>query len=1009
MKQTYTKVLAFIACLLSGMSAIAASYVVDGIYYNDFGVCDSVSVTTGDSLYKGDIVIPDSIVVDGKTLIVAEIGTKAFQKCTELTSVKISNNCVHIANYAFDGCSALTSAKLPQSTANPITLNSYAFRNCAALSEVNIPETCDKIGVSTFRGCSSIKSIAIPDSTIVYSNAFYDCTGLTNVTIGEGVTAAGWGLFYNCSSLTELTIPLSLLNSNVNNLCYGCTSLTTVNLPDEATVFNLGSAMFQNCTNLENINIPSKLTDIPSNCFQDCSKLNNIVLPDSLETIGSNAFRGCSSLTAINFPEKLTAIPDYAFRDCSSLTEITLPESITSIGSYAFYNCASLTTVNILGKATIGSDAFNFSSSITPTYITTLNAPNGLGTIGSWAFSGQKLMVADLTLSGESVGRSAFYDCAELSSVKVDVTGNVIQSAFSGCTKLDTIDVKCAQIEANAFYNCSAIVSATIDCDSILNANAFNKLSSKCKYLNINCPTIPGGLFVTSSTSYNSTLNELILGEKVTNINNNFSSCNDLYYIKIASPTPPANASFTAKQGLTTTRIILNGEWVDTYKQADGWKDFYYVIAKWDTAKATLIDGIYYNFTSENTAEVVAGENAYTGAITIPATVEYEGNTYNVTAIRSEAFRNSKITSISLPEGIERIGVGAFYGCSFKSITFPNSLTTLDACAFGTSDITSITWGTGLTALNGMTFWTAYSTTTRELTIPASITSLGYGDFGGWIGYEGGTVTMESATPPTTDTGVFDTPYSDFTSYSDYATLIIPAGSLEAYQSVTPWKYFGTINEKKVASETLFEYKGLWYEVIEGSENEVQLVADQYSGKTTVHANPKNGDKVYTVTRIAENAFAGTNVTIITLPSTITTIGENAFNVTDVSSFRLFCNATTPPTLESTSTFAFDNWNLWEINYNLYVPAGSEEAYAAADQWKEFTIKTDNTGIESIDADGNNVVVNGNEISVEGDANIAVYSINGQLIYAGENITVAVPAGVYIVKVNNSVTKVIVR
>lgn len=650
MKQTYRKVLTFIACLLCGISAIAADYVVDGIsYIKKTASTVWVNKTDGSYTYSGDIVIPSTITVNDTTFSVVAIASYAFQNCTEVTSITIEEGVGKIYDLTFSGCTALASVKLPES----LTL----------------------LGNWCFTGCSSLEEITIPE---------------------------------NCLSIYKYT--------------------------------------FQDCTSLKKCKLPSKITTIPSYFFQNCTSLESIELPEGITVISNGCFDGCSSIASFDLTG-ITSIGYDAFQG-TGFTEITIPESITSIGSSAFYNCSNLTTVNILGKANIGRDAFSFSSSITPSYITTLNAPNGLGTIGDRAFFKQKLMVAaDLTLSGESVGSASFNSCAELSSVKINVTGNVASDAFYNCTKLDTIDVKCAQIESGAFQNCSAIVSATIDCDSILSTNAFNNLSSNCAYLNINCPTIPGGLFVTSS--YNSTLSELILGEKVTNINNNFSSCGNLYSINIASPTPPANASFTAKQTLTTTRIILNGEWVEAYKQADGWKDFYYIVAEWDTTKATLIDGIYYNFTSENTAEVVAGENAYTGAVSIPATVEHEGNTYNVTAIRSEAFRYSKITSVSLPEGIEKIGVGAFYACNnLESITFPNSLTTLDACAFGISAITSITWGTGLTALNGMTFWKIRGSYSTELTIPASITSLGYGDFGYWFDGHGGTLTMESATPP---------------------------------------------------------------------------------------------------------------------------------------------------------------------------------------------------------------------------------------------------------------------
>lgn len=656
------------------------------------------------------------------------------------------------------------------------------------------------------------------------------------------------------------------------------------------------------------------------------------------------------TITIDDVTYKVVRINSNAFSGFSGVTSITLPNTINYIGGYAFKQ-TSITTISIPESVIqIGWNAFEKCTSLE-----TVTLPEGLTYLPDQAFDGCSVLTTiNLPSSLTKINMRCFRNCYKLANIEIPSSVNTIgQQAFQNCSKLP------------------------------------NKIS-------INAETVGSGAFSGCKIYY------LTLGENVKTLNDAFSNCT-IYEFTFNTPTPPSTSTY--KYCDATTIIRLNGEWVEAYKQADVWKDFYYVVATWDKTKSTLIDGIYYNFTSENTAEVVAGENAYTGAITIPATVEYEGNTYNVTAIRSEAFCKSAITSVSLPEGIEKIGVGAFYACnSLKSIAFPNSLTTLDACAFGTSAIEKITWGTGLTALNGMTFWKTRNSFTPELTIPASITSLGYGDFGGWFGYDGGSLTMESATPPTVDAGVFDSPFSFFD--GEYAVLNVPAGSLEAYKSTEPWKYFGTINEKKVVSETLFEYKGLWYEVIEGSENEVQLVADAYSGySVVVPATAKNGDKIYTVTRIAENAFAGTNAKNITLPPTITTIGENAFNVTNSIMFYLYCNATIPPTLESTSTFAFDTWR---YKY-LFVPAGSEEAYAATDQWKEFTVKTDNTGVESIEANGNNIVVNGNEINVEGDANIAVYSINGQLIYAGKNITVSVPAGVYIVKVNNTTHKVIIK
>ena len=77
-----------------------------------------------------------------------------------------------------------------------------------------------------------------------------------------------------------------------------------------------------------------------------------------------------------------------------------------------------------------------------------------------------------------------------------------------------------------------------------------------------------------------------------------------------------------------------------------------------------FIDGIYYNLnTGTQVAEVCSGDNNYTGDVVIPSWVTYNDNKYQVTIIGEEAFLNSKITSIFIPNSINKIGNNAFQGC----------------------------------------------------------------------------------------------------------------------------------------------------------------------------------------------------------------------------------------------------------------------------------------------------------------------------------------------------------
>ncbi len=77
------------------------------------------------------------------------------------------------------------------------------------------------------------------------------------------------------------------------------------------------------------------------------------------------------------------------------------------------------------------------------------------------------------------------------------------------------------------------------------------------------------------------------------------------------------------------------------------------------------IDGIYYNFISESEAEVTSDYlGAYFGDVTIPASVTYDGKTYNVTSIGSYAFNGCDgLTSVTIPESVTGIRYMAFYNC----------------------------------------------------------------------------------------------------------------------------------------------------------------------------------------------------------------------------------------------------------------------------------------------------------------------------------------------------------
>ena len=93
------------------------------------------------------------------------------------------------------------------------------------------------------------------------------------------------------------------------------------------------------------------------------------------------------------------------------------------------------------------------------------------------------------------------------------------------------------------------------------------------------------------------------------------------------------------------------------------------------SAQKFKVDGIDYYITSESEKTVgvtrfrssgnaVKSSNTiYSGAVTIPKSVPYNGNTYRVTSIGNSAFEYcSGLTSVEIPNSVTSIEWGAFLG-----------------------------------------------------------------------------------------------------------------------------------------------------------------------------------------------------------------------------------------------------------------------------------------------------------------------------------------------------------
>lgn len=117
MKQFYWKMAMIVIILAICMNASGYDFEVNGIFYG-YNASDQTAFVTyerWENSYSGDIVIPSSVIYQGKEMAVNKIGDRAFFNCTELHSVVIPHTIEEIGEYAFDGCTGLTLLKIPNS------------------------------------------------------------------------------------------------------------------------------------------------------------------------------------------------------------------------------------------------------------------------------------------------------------------------------------------------------------------------------------------------------------------------------------------------------------------------------------------------------------------------------------------------------------------------------------------------------------------------------------------------------------------------------------------------------------------------------------------------------------------------------------------------------------------------------------------------------------------------------------------------------------------------------
>ena len=160
----------------------------------------------------------------------------------------------------------------------------------------------------------------------------------------------------------------------------------------------------------------------------------------------------------------------------------------------------------------------------------------------------------------------------------------------------------------------------------------------------------------------------------------------------------------------------------------------------------------------------------------------------NITEIPQCCFYlQTKLTSLSLPEGITAIGDDAFCGCKISSLTLPSSLKTIGARAFSNNGITQLTIPNKVESIGNAAF--AHNSI-DHIDFPATLVSLHATAFK-WESMNE-VICRALSVPQTPQTDELNNSWRPFYHIDENCVLKVPAESLTIYQQA--WKgYFQSV------------------------------------------------------------------------------------------------------------------------------------------------------------------------------------------------------------------------
>ncbi len=442
---------------------------------------------------------------------------------------------------------------------------------------------------------------------------------------GKPITEIGEGAFANVEGLREIVIP--------------------------GTVKKIGQGAFRNNPTLEKVIIENGVETIGNSAFAECRKLKTVEMKDSVTTLGHSIFNACINLENITLSNNIETISAYTFNVCRNLKEINLPRETKYLRSYSFGNCTSLKTVRI-GKniETIDPTAFRACSSLENIEIDAEN--NNFASENGILFN--KTRTEMIYISKAAISGNTFVVPETVTKLSSGLLTN-----YSQITKV-IIPANVTAIDNNFFAN--NVNQITIDEKNpkyvVSNGGIYNKEKTELCYYFANEPSVKLEEGITTIKAkafiYSNKVTNLILPESLTTIDSQSLMALKQESINIGKNVSNINPmAFYSSNGIKT--LIIDPE----------------------NPNYTFENGALYN--KDKTKLIKAGLRYGS----IEEFIIPEG----VTEIGDYAFHNqNKMTKVTIPETVKKIG-GSFQYCrSLTKIEIPKSVESISTTCFSSSE-----------------------------------------------------------------------------------------------------------------------------------------------------------------------------------------------------------------------------------------------------------------------------------------------------------------------------------